>query len=121
MLTFKNGSWWHRGRLLPQPQFDSRDFYKAAFRLLIEANPGSPVLNIAVSCFGLTKSGTLQLGLFENTDKKRNLVVAVDTVNERWGGFTVGSARSFGGAKMVMDRIAFGGIKELEESSLNAG
>jgi hypothetical protein len=52
---------------------------------------------------------------------RRNLVKAEDKINERWGGFTVGSARSFGGAKIVMDRIAFGGVKELEEFSLNAG
>jgi DNA polymerase-4 len=112
-LVYKDGSWWHKGRLLTQPQFDSRDFYKAAFRLLTEANPGSPVLNIAVSCFNLTRLETLQLNMFEDMNKKQNLVKALDTVNERWGGFTVGSAKSFGGAKMVMDRIAFGGIKEL--------
>jgi DNA polymerase-4 len=121
MLTFKNGSWWHKGRLLIQPYFDSRDFYKAAFKLLIEADPKTPVLNIAVSCFGLTRNRCLQLGLFEDVDKKRDLVTALDSVNERWGGFTVGSARSFGGAKIVMDRIAFGGVKELEEFTLNSG
>ena len=121
MLIFKNGSWWHRGRQLPQPQFDSGDFYKAAFRLLIEASPTSPVLNIAVSCFGLTKTGSLQLNFFEDAGEKQNLTRAVDNINERWGGFSVGSARSFGGAKMVMDRIAFGGIRELEEFSLNIG
>ena len=121
MLAYKNGSWWHRGRLLAQPQFDSRDFYKAAFRLLIEANPGSPVLNIAVSCFDLTRENSLQLDLFEDVDRRKNLVRSLDRVNERWGSFTVGSAKSFGGAKMVMDRIAFGGIKELEEFSLNTG
>lgn len=118
MLTFKNGSWWHRGRLLPQAQFDSRDFYKAAFRLLIEANPTTPVLNIAVSCFGLTKADSFQLNFFENVGKKQSLTLALDDINERWGGFTVGSARSFGGAKVVMDRIAFGGVKELEEFTI---
>jgi hypothetical protein len=119
-LTFKNGSWWHRGRLLIQPQFDSRDFYKAAFRLLIEANPATPVLNIAVSCFGLSKADSLQLNFFENVGKKQNLTMTLDDINERWGGFTVGMARSFGGAKMVMDRIAFGGVKELEEFTLRS-
>lgn len=120
MLIYKNGSVWHRGRLLPQPQFDSRDFYRAAFRLLTEANPASPVLNIAVSCFKLVRLETFQLNMFEDINKKQNLVHALDTVNERWGGFTVGSAKSFGGAKVVMDRIAFGGIKELEEFTLNS-
>jgi DNA polymerase IV len=121
MLAFKNGSWWHRGRLLGRSHFDSRDFYKAAFRLLLEANPSSPVLNIAVSCFGLSRENSLQLNFFENVGRKQNLTLAVDDINERWGGFTVASARSFGGAKVVMDRIAFGGIKELEEFSLNTG
>jgi DNA polymerase-4 len=121
MLAFKNGSWWHRGRLLPQAYFDSGDLYKAAFRLLMEANPGSPVLNIAVSCFGLSRDDSLQLNFFEDIGKKQNLTLAVDDINEKWGGFTVASARSFGGAKVVMDRIAFGGIKELEEFSLNTG
>ncbi len=121
MLVFKNGSWWHKGRLLAQPQFNSGDFYKAASRLLIEANPQTPVLNIAVSCYGLTPARSLQLNFFEDVGKKLDLTEAVDNINERWGSFCVGSARSFGGAKMVMDRIAFGGVKELEEFSLNTG
>lgn len=121
ILTFKNGSCWHKGRLLHQAYFDSRDFYRAAFRLLIEANPVFPVLNIAVSCFGLTKSASLQLDMFEDVMTRSNLVKAQDTINGRWGEFTVGSARSLGGAKTVMDRIAFGGIKELEEFTLNSG
>ena len=55
MIAYKNGSWWHKGRLLPQARFDSRDFYKAAFQLLLEASPSTPVLNLAVSCFGLVR------------------------------------------------------------------
>jgi hypothetical protein len=100
---------------LPEAHFDSRDFYKAAFRLMIEADPKTPVLNIAVSCFGLTRDGPLQLGMFEDAAKKEKLVKSIDSVNEKWGGFTIGSARSFNGAKFVLDRIAFGGVKELEE------
>ncbi len=119
-LAYKNGTWWHRARTLSQARFDSRDFYKAAFRLLLEANPKTPVLNIAVSCFGLTKEDALQLEFFENVEKKQNLVKALDGVNEKWGDFTVGAARSFGGAKSVMDRIAFGGVKELEEFTLKS-
>jgi hypothetical protein len=124
-LVYKNGSWWHKGRRLSQPYFDSRDLYRAVARLLIEALPtgrqATPVLNIAVSCFGLTKSKTLQLDLFRNEIIRRNLVKAEDLINERWGNFTIGSARSFDGAKVVQDRIAFGGVKELEEFTLRHG
>jgi DNA polymerase-4 len=119
MIAYKNGSWWHKGRRLSHPRFDSRDFYRAAFRLLIEANPTSPVLNLAVSCFGLVRDSSTQLNFFDDVPKRENLVEAVDNINQRWGDFTLGSARSLGGSKVVMDRIAFGGVKELEELLLN--
>ena len=118
MLIYKNGSWWHRGRLLDQPRFDSRDFYKAAFRLLLEANPASNVLNIAVSCFGLTKENSIQLNFLENIEKKQKLVKAIDEINEKWGNFTMTLARSRNGAGIIKDRIAFGGIKEIEEFTI---
>jgi DNA polymerase-4 len=119
MIVYKNGSWWHKGRQLSHPRFDSRDFYRAAFRLLMEANPASPVLNLAVSCFGLIRDSSTQLNFFDDVPKRENLVEAVDNINQRWGDFTLGSARSLGGSKIVMDRIAFGGVKELEELLLN--
>lgn len=115
MLAYKNGSWWHKGRLMGQSHFDSREFYKAAFRLLCEAKPSSAVLNIAVSCFGLSRAESLQLEIFSDTVKKERLVAAGDAINSRWGDFTISSARSFGGSSKVKDRIAFGGVKELEE------
>lgn len=112
-LVYKDGSFWHKGKLLSESHFDSKDFYKSLFRLLTEANPDRPVLNLAVSCFCLSKLKSLQLNIFEDVGKKFNLVSVADTVNEKWGDFTLSTARSFGGAKVVMDRIAFGGIKEL--------
>ncbi len=118
-IIYKNGSWWHKGYGLAHEYFDARDFYKAAFKLLILAQPESPVLNLAVSCFNLTKSKSLQLNFFDNTLKKRNLVKATDIINKRWGDFTVAMARSASGSKTVMDRIAFGGVKELEEFLTN--
>lgn len=106
-IIYKNGSWWHKGRL-------TEDIYKGAFRLLLEANPSSPVLNLAVSCYGLTKTNSLQLNIFEDVEKRKDLFKSIDKLNQRWGDFTVTRARSMGGAKIVMDRIAFGGVKELE-------
>jgi len=119
-VIYKDGSWWHRGHRLPITCFDTKDFYKAAFRLLLEAKPEKPVLNVSVSCFDLSKSKNIQLDLFCDIPKQKKLVEARDKVNEGWGEFTLGSARSFGGAKVVLDRIAFGGIKELQEFSLNS-
>jgi DNA polymerase-4 len=121
-LAYKDGNWWHEGKSIGRHVFDARDVYKAAFRLLLSSpsiKPNAPnVLNIAVSCFGLTKNDSMQLEIFSDVPKKRSLVVAEDKINERWGDFTVGFVTSFGGAGSVRDRIAFGGIKELEEFTL---
>lgn len=119
-LVYKDGSFWHKGRKVSSAYFDSRDIYKNAFRLLMEANPKSPVLNISVSCFNLLRDSNTQLDLFTDEIKKKRLIGSIDKINNMYGDFTVASAKSFGGAKIVLDRIAFGGVKELEENVLNS-
>ncbi len=111
----KDGGFWHKGRLTSRELFDSRDFFREAFRLLVEANPMSPVRNIAVSSYALTENLNSQTELFTDVEKSRDLTNAVDAVNERWGDFTLSSAESRRGENVVLDRIAFGGVKELEE------
>lgn len=123
-LVYKDGSFWHKGRLTGQNMFDTQDIYKVALRLFLDCqiekqgSEPTPVLNIAVSCFNLHRFGTLQLQFFKDVSKKQKLVQAVDIINERWGDFTIFSGRGMDRDKIVMDRIAFGGIKELEEFTL---
>lgn len=118
-LIYKDGKMWHRGRKVGDSLYDSRDVYKAAFRLLLESPTGTGintfVRNIAVSCFDLKKHNSRQLNLFADVLKKDQIVTAEDSINEKWGDSTIGTARSFNGVKVVLDRVAFGGIKELEE------
>ncbi len=40
---------------------------------------------------------------------------AIDRVNEYWGEFVITPARMISAKEAVPDRIAFGGVKELEE------
>lgn len=114
-ISYRDRSYWHRGMALAEPVFDSRDIYKYVFRLLLAAPGQKPVANLAVSCFNLAKVKEPQLTLFEDLLKKEKLVRAVDRVNSRWGNFVVTPARMLGTGSFVPDRIAFGGVKELEE------
>lgn len=41
--------------------------------------------------------------------------VAVDRMNDRYGEFVITPALMIGTADTVIDRIAFGGVKELED------
>lgn len=118
-IFFRDGTFWHKGRLIPKVLFDSREMYREAFRLLLVCPYKKTVRNLAVSCFGLVKEKEIQLELFNDVVKKEKLVNAVDKVNRRWGNFAVAPARMMATENVVLDRIAFGGVKELEELVTN--
>jgi DNA polymerase IV len=40
---------------------------------------------------------------------------AMDKINDRWGEFVIMPALMMGMDDIILDRIAFGGVKELEE------
>ena len=118
-IVYRDHNFWHRGMTLPDYIFDSRDIYKVAFRLLNMSPYRSPVRDLAVSCFNLEKVRDMQLSLLEDQIKKQNLVNAIDDVNERWGNFVITPAKMIGMSNVVIDRVAFGGVKELEEIVIN--
>lgn len=114
-IVYRDWSHWHKGISFPKMLFDSRDIYKKAFTIMCSAPCKKPVRELAVSCFNLLKSDFSQLELFENVAKKESLVKAIDRVNEYWGDFVVTPARMINAKEAVPDRIAFGGVRELEE------
>ena len=124
-ISYRDGGFWHKGVTLDKVIFDTRDIYKKAFKILCNcpylkpACAGRPVREIAVSCFNLMNFSTLQLELFEDVAKKESLVGSIDKINERWGDFVVTPGRMLGTKDSVPDRIAFGGVKELEEFTLS--
>lgn len=119
-VLYRDGGYWHKGMKLETPLFDGRDIYKKAFGLLLSSNLQKPVRELAVSVFNLSKNKFLQLDIFNDQIKKESLVKGIDLVNNRWGNFVITPARMLLGKKEdVPDRIAFGGIKELEEFTLS--
>lgn len=119
-ISYRDGAFWHKGVTVSKILFDSRDIYRVAFKLLTRSPYRSPVRELAVSVFNLIDTSSLQLELFDNLERKEKLVKAVDKVNERWGDFVITPARMIGAKEVVIDRIAFGGVKELEEFTLNS-
>ncbi len=117
-VLYRDRSGWHKGESCNKQLIDSRDIYKRAFKILLMAPSKKPVRELAVSCFGLTKIEVSQFELFDDVEKKEKLVKAVDRVNEYWGDFVLTPARMLNAADKVPDRIAFGGVKELEEFTL---
>jgi DNA polymerase-4 len=114
-LLYADGTYWHRGETQQMLIFDSRDIYKIALHLMCRSPYRKPVHTLAVSCFDIEQANHVQLTLLDDLEKKENLVEAVDKINERWGKYVITPARMLGTQDNVPDRIAFGGIKELEE------
>lgn len=118
-IAYRNHDFWHKGISLPDYIFDSRDIYKVAAKLLNMSPYGTAVRELAVSCFNLEKIKNMQMSLLEDVVKKQNLVNSVDRINDHWGNFVITPARMMGAGDIVIDRVAFGGVKELEEIIIN--
>lgn len=111
---FSDYSYWHKGVKLSHTLFSGSDLYQQALSVLLKA-PNRLVRLLAVSCHYLTDDDYEQGELFTDTAKKHALVAAVDKINDRWGECSMMPARMLSMEHKVLDRIAFGGVKDLEE------
>lgn len=114
-ISFRDGGYWHKGLSFEKELLDSREIYKKAYSILSRCPYQKPARELAVSCFNLIKSNTSQLELFEDVEKKEKVVQSIDKTNNKWGEFVITPARMLSAKDEVPDRIAFGGVKELEE------
>jgi DNA polymerase IV len=74
------------------------------------------VAKLGVSCYVLQPANTPHLDLFETAGEKvRKVSDAVDALNNRYGEFVVTPVIMMGMENLILDRIAFGSVKELED------
>jgi DNA polymerase-4 len=106
-------SYWHIGRKVDVPVFTTRDIYTKAMRLLNLSGYKKPVRNLAVSVYNLVPGNEEQLEIFSSPIY--DVSEAIDKVNDRWGEFVVTPTLMMGMEKIILDRISFGGVKDLEE------
>lgn len=111
---FSDGTYWHKGKKLTQSAYAGSDLYAAALEVL-SAAPRRPVRLLAVSSHHLTDELYEQAELFRDNSRKRALTAAIDKIQDRFGDFTIYPARMLSMEHKVLDRIAFGGVKGLEE------
>jgi DNA polymerase IV len=71
------------------------------------------VRNLAVSVYDLIPSTSEQLELFASP--AHTVSEASDKINDRWGEFVITPALMMGMDDIILDRISFGGVKELQE------
>jgi DNA polymerase IV len=106
-------SWWHIGRKFDVPIYTTRDIYIKALRLLNMSGYTKRVRNLAVSVYDLIPNTSEQLELFASPTHA--VSEASDKINDRWGEFVITPALMMGMDDIILDRISFGGVKELQE------
>jgi len=117
-LYFKEGGHFGKSQKISQPIFSTPDIFLHATRLLSSRsrlttiNSGL-ITNIAVGVFELSQSLYQQQTLFEDQGKKKQLVQALDQINNKYGNFSVSFGATSGLSKRILDRIAFGGIRDM--------
>ncbi|MEK7065581.1 MAG: hypothetical protein AAB961_01185 [Patescibacteria group bacterium] len=115
---FRDSSYWHKNKTVSVPLFADDDFFRYGRELLLLA-PAKLVRNLAVTSFDLLSKDTGQLPLWDADRKKRKITEVLDAIADRWGEFTVTPARMLSMEQKVLDRIAFGRIRELTKVDLD--
>jgi len=113
---YRDYSFWHRGRTSESEMYTTPELYRRAMLILNQQPEKKIITKIGVATYDLAPYLSDQLTLFEESFTKERLVAdACDQVNDRYGEFTIVPGNMIDMDDVVLDRIAFGGVKELED------
>jgi len=109
--TFRNGEFWRAKRMFKSSFYTNQEIYRRALEQFSNRPNGAVVNTIGIYCYGLEPSKRSQLELFEDVAKKDWLTKSVDEINDFYGAFTVHSATTINGKKVIKQKIPFGGTQ----------
>lgn len=111
---FDDYTGWHESHKTTQTLLGDSDIYKEALSIL-EKCPRKRIRILSASCHYINENKACQDSLFENNERKHKLIKALDEITKRWGANKVTPARLLNLERKVLDRVPFGGTKELED------
>ncbi len=107
---------WHLGKTFATSLYTTRDLFEYTLILLNEQPVRKILRNLSICCFDLTPIAVYQQSLFQDVENKKLTVQkAMDSINDTWGEFSVTTARMMGMKNIILDRISFGNVRDLEE------
>ncbi|HWY79814.1 MAG TPA: hypothetical protein VNW29_05660 [Candidatus Sulfotelmatobacter sp.] len=114
-FSYKDRTFWHRGRTMNRELYLTIELYRHA-QLIFNAQPEKKMItHMGVSCYHFSEHNNMQLSIFEDEESKmRRVSDAADQINDTYGEFTVVSGIMIDMDDMILDRIAFGGMREME-------
>lgn len=114
-LGFEDRRYWAKGRRQGSDLYATQDIHLAAQRLLDGAIIPCKVTNMGVTVYDLHEEALLQQSLFDDTRlDRRSLAVASDSVNDRYGEFTLVPALMANMQNTILKRVPFGSVKVID-------
>ena len=109
-------TYWHKAKKFSKSLFTTQDLYLKA-QWVFNKQPEIKVISkISVSCYDLLSSKNSQMSLFDiQEEKQKQASRTMDNINDKYGEFVIIPALMMGMKDTVLDRIAFGGVKDLED------
>ncbi|MFA5188345.1 MAG: DNA polymerase IV [Patescibacteria group bacterium] len=103
--SLKYGGGFFKSHKTAETLFTTEEIFQAAYSLILQNPPKTKVYMLAVSVTRL-QSLTGQLNLFYKA-KDKNLSIALDRINDKFGEYTVFCGRMWGLGDQAHDRIGF--------------
>lgn len=115
-MLFRHGGFWHKGRRTKSRLYTDQDIYRHALRVFNSCPDIGIVTNLAVSVFDLQPFSPEQATIFDGTRQDPvALAHSIDAINDKYGQFVITPALMMAMDKTIIDRVAFGGVKDLED------
>jgi DNA polymerase IV len=110
---YVDGGYWHKGMKTGVRLYTTQEIYRWAMQILKDNGPHRRVRNLFITVYGLDAFYPEQISLFEGSKQdKKALSKALDAINDRYGEMTIVPAKMMGMGDVIMDRIAFGSVKD---------
>ena len=111
---FRNGGGWQERRMYKSTFFTNQEIWRRALEQFSKRPKHMVVQTLGIYLYQLTPSDRSQMSMFEDVARKEWLTKAVDEINDFYGSFTVYSADSLHGKKLIKQKIPFGGTEYFE-------
>ncbi|MBP6882423.1 MAG: hypothetical protein KBC15_02600 [Candidatus Levybacteria bacterium] len=114
-IVYKDFTYWHKGMMRDSDLYTTYEIYKNALYVMNKQSEKKPISKLAISVYGLKENSLAQETLFdEDETKMRKASKAMDEINDKYGEFMITPGIMMQMEDEVIDRISFGGVKEIE-------
>lgn len=113
-LGFENRTWWGKSHRSQHPLYATQDIFLAIMHLFNQVVFLARVTHINISVFNILPIAPKQCGLFDGTRlDNRSLTRAMDTINDRYGEYTITPASMANMEDVIIKRVPFGSVRDI--------